>query len=946
MTDRNEEILSRILAQKPRVTLVTGASGVGKSSLVRQCLPLQAWVGRCDPLQVDNYQPILQALDGLVERSDQTLLRNVLDPVVDGALWNLLPSLGPNEESSSLVQPHRIAASMCALLDASPPLVLFLDDAEWMGEATISLLQYLLRGSSHFQCVLACSHVPERLAQALNELATGGIEIQRYHVEPMGLSEVSLLLSRLLCRPTDDVKDLALVVHRLTGGVVVHILELMRTLTEHGMLYHATASTWKWIDPTTIEASLRHWTMKQSVMDRIQELPQVAREALLCASFLGSEFQSELLEDSLDTDEDVIEQLVVLKDAGFLQTSDSRRWSFTHNLLRSITYELIPETDRGAMHLVIARRLWALYDMSHETSRLFSLLIHLRKGAHLLEDPTEKDRVVDLFVLAADIATNISYHALAAAYYQTALSIMGPLPWDVHYHRSLTIANGAAEAQYYNGDPSRTRKLLEEILTNAREDTDKMRAVDLYLRMEGSTKSLTDAVDEFKTILADREVILPDHNLMMHALLGYRRLAPQLKRLSNQDVLELPMLEDEEILVTLRIMALSHTYISVVNPPLAIILSIRMARLTLENGVGGAAAVAFATIGHVMCNVFGDIADGARYGRLALDIATRFDDKAWLSRVAYIVNGFVLVWVEPARNQIEPLLKAHRTSMRLGDSNACLAAAVVFVASTLASSYPLQSIENEMKGIVRATKFPQREVFLPYLQMYLQFISNMSGRSADPLLLTGDVSDEGSLLHVVETSGIHGFQEIFWLVKLQLAVFFEDYDSGLTYASRLEECSPTRLHPYSRVMQHYFSCLLYSQVPRHYSKAKPHVKKMRALSKQSGMIVPKSLMLLVEAVSESHRTPNLTKFHKSIEYARATKLHHRAAIANEFAAEAVMKHDGDVEKVRIFWEDAIQGYEQWGATAKVQCIQSKLAALPKEGSASVRTPTSPMSEDR
>ncbi|MFF5449528.1 AAA family ATPase [Streptomyces sp. NPDC012888] len=136
--------------------LVTGESGVGKTRLLREAGAMVAaeggllLVGRCDEGAVVPYQPVVEALDGLVAASPEDLLDGV-GPAVRGVLRLLLPSLGgPCPPGELPAQPVVFAALTQLLLVAAGerPCAVLVDDAHWADPQTVALLRHLLRATA------------------------------------------------------------------------------------------------------------------------------------------------------------------------------------------------------------------------------------------------------------------------------------------------------------------------------------------------------------------------------------------------------------------------------------------------------------------------------------------------------------------------------------------------------------------------------------------------------------------------------------------------------------------------------------------------------------------------------------------------------------------------------------------------------------------------------
>jgi hypothetical protein len=134
------------------VVLVTGEAGIGKSRLTTEAARRVTaggglvLFGRCDPEDVVPYQPLVEALDGVVaEASPQ-------DPPLVGEdalaeLAAVLPSLARPRRTASPDRSRLFGAAteLVTALARRRPLLLVLDDLQWADDDTLLLVRHLLR---------------------------------------------------------------------------------------------------------------------------------------------------------------------------------------------------------------------------------------------------------------------------------------------------------------------------------------------------------------------------------------------------------------------------------------------------------------------------------------------------------------------------------------------------------------------------------------------------------------------------------------------------------------------------------------------------------------------------------------------------------------------------------------------------------------------------------
>jgi len=237
----------RIRAGGRELMLVSGFSGIGKTSLVREIYkPLTRDAGyfisgKSDPMQRN--RPYGALLDAFRQLCRQLLA----EPLHRLAAWkaSLLLALGPNgqvllellPEYEAILGPQPAAAVLPpaerqnrfnfvferfvgVFAKSAHPLVLFLDDLQWSDGASLRLMRHLL-GSSQITSLLVIAafrdnevdpHHP--LQSTLADIAADQMVLQRIALTALTLEQVNQLLGDALHSPLDQTRPLADLLHQ------------------------------------------------------------------------------------------------------------------------------------------------------------------------------------------------------------------------------------------------------------------------------------------------------------------------------------------------------------------------------------------------------------------------------------------------------------------------------------------------------------------------------------------------------------------------------------------------------------------------------------------------------------------------------------------------------------------------------------------------------------
>ena len=307
-----------------------------------------------------------------------------------------------------------------------PGAVLVLDDVHWADEASIELIEHVLRHPPDVPAVLAVAYrprqLPDRLATAFSTLAREEWW-QRIEVGPLTPGETAEFCGETVSAARRD--DLYLA----SGGNPFYLDALLRLdLSDNEEL------------PDTVRAVL---------IGELAGLAQPVRLVAQAAAVLGEEFEAGLIGAVAQTGDvetlDALDELIA-RDL-IRQSVAGQRFQFRHPLLRSVVYGSGGAGWRIGAHGRAARLL------ADRGASLAVQAIHLERSA-TIGDTT----AVEVLVRAADQATSLA-PARAAHWLREALRLLGDRAVD-QPELAMRLANTLAVA----GQLNESREILHEVL--------------------------------------------------------------------------------------------------------------------------------------------------------------------------------------------------------------------------------------------------------------------------------------------------------------------------------------------------------------------------------------------------------------------------------------------------------------------------------------------------
>ncbi len=378
------------------VVLISGAPGVGKTSLVRELLqPVGRERGCFASGKFDQYRrhlPYSAFIEASAALVDQILThsghrlaewKERLLGRVDGnarTLVDLVPGLeqilGPLPPAPGLppaAMQNRLHQVVRAFLGAfDHPVVLFLDDLQWADDASVALLESILANSAQMPLLLVIAYREHRAT--IDRLRATRARIEDIHLETLDHEAVRTLLHDTLHADPAACEQLAALAMSKTAGNAFFVREFVRTLQLTGLLrFDERARQWRF-DPTEVEATKITSNVVELVVDRLRQLPARTTDVLRIASVLGNDFETaDLAAITRRSPNDLAVDLMPAVEQGLItiRQEGAPAARFTHDRVQEAAYQLTPASERSALHLLVGRRFWEREATDAHGERLF-----------------------------------------------------------------------------------------------------------------------------------------------------------------------------------------------------------------------------------------------------------------------------------------------------------------------------------------------------------------------------------------------------------------------------------------------------------------------------------------------------------------------------------------------------------------------------------------------
>jgi DNA-binding CsgD family transcriptional regulator len=357
--DRLQERIARLPDRRGGVVALRGAGGAGKSRLVQEVVRgVDALVlsGRAVPgVSPVPFRPLTEAFLGAFRGrpipTDASLVG------FEAQLARLMPgwdATTPVDDSPVLL--GEAVVRLLAVLAASEPVLLVLEDLHWADPETLAVVDYLADALRREAVLCLVTSRPDEAADRLLERLVQREPGTVVRVAPLGGAGTEDMVTACLATP-DRPAGLTEFLHLHSDGNPFLVEELLAGLVASGTL-ERSGDHWEITGPLNpaVPASLR-----DSIQRRLDDLDPTARRVLGAAALLGRHFDWELLPGIADVDGRAVVDGMRTAVSEQLVETDGEGFRFRHALTReAVLSDLLPPERR-----VLASRAWPAIERAH-----------------------------------------------------------------------------------------------------------------------------------------------------------------------------------------------------------------------------------------------------------------------------------------------------------------------------------------------------------------------------------------------------------------------------------------------------------------------------------------------------------------------------------------------------------------------------------------------------
>ena len=945
---------------RPELVLVSGYSGVGKSSVVRELhkplVPPRGFFasGKFDQYKRDiPYATLAQAFQSLIRpilaKNDEELdhwrkaISEALGP--NGQLvLDLVPELKliigeqqpvpelPSQDAKSRFQ--LVFRRFISVFTQDHPLALFLDDLQWLDAATLDLMEDLLTHPDVNDLMLIGAYRDNEVGPAhplmrkLRAMRQAGAIVHDIVLAPLTRHDLGQLIAESLhCEPGRADPLAELVEEKTTGNPFFTIQFIFALFEERLLIFDHIERQWCW-DLTRIHAKGYTDNVVDLMVGKLHRLPTQTQKALQQLSCLGNSADFATLrtvhQDSID---EMRGQLWEAVRTGLIFRSDNS-YRFLHDRVQEAAYSLIPQELRSKEHLRIGMLMASNTSPDKLEEKIFEICNQLNCGTHLITSMAQREQVADLNLIAGRRATISTAYVSALKYLHAGRGLLTDESWTLNYNLVFSIESLIAECELHTADMVAAEGRLTTLAKRARSRHDFAVITRLQITLYTTLDRSDRAIEVFLNYLRHNGTDWLPHPTRNDALQEYNRIWWLVGTRQIEDLVNLPLLGDPDVLDMLDV------FTEIVHPAmffdenLSTLVVFRMVSICLEHGNCDASCFGYIWFGMFAGPRFNNYEDGFRFGQLGYDLVEKLNLTRYQART-YTSFGTLTPWAKHAVQGRELIRRAFDVAYRTGDLTFSAYSLHSLIANYLVVGDSLSEVQSEVE---KALDFVEKAGFglvIENCKANLGFIRTLRGLTPTFGCFDTDDYSETEAEYRFESNPALALSEFFyWTRRLQARFIAGDYGLAVEASQKAHRL----LWPASSQVEtgdfRYYAALARAAAwksasaedrQKHFDALKDHHRQLEIWALHCPPnFETKALLVSAQIARIEGRIPDAEHFYEAaIGAAHDNGFLHCEAVASECAAQFYSER-GLGKIGHVYLRDARDCYLRWGADGKVR----------------------------
>jgi len=980
-----------VRAGTPRLVLVSGYSGIGKSSVVNELhkalVPPRGLFasGKFDQFKRDiPYATVAQAFRKLIvqilTKSDADLVPwrdSMLDALGSNGqlIANLVPELEliigrqppladiPPQEAQARFQTV-FRRFLGVFARPEHPLALFFDDLQWLDAATLQLLEYLVTEPEVRHVMLVGAYRDNEvgpshpLTRTLDAIRDAGTKVKRIALGPLALTDVTGLVADSLHCERDRAKPLGQLVYEKTGGNPFFGIQFFATLAEEALLeFDPGTNAWVW-DLARIKAKGFTDNVVDLMAGKLDRLPGRTRAVLKEFACLGNSAETSTLALVHGESEEALHAaLWEAVRAGLVFRWDGR-YAFLHDRVQEAAYRLLPAEERTEVHVRIGRILASRTPPAELQDKIFDIVNQFNRGTTSIRSHQEREQVANLNLLAGRRAKASAAYASALMYLAAGRALLADDCWELQYRLTFDLELLQGECEFLIGELAAAESRLSILGEHAADPIDMAAVTRACLALHYISGRYDRVVEVALDYLRHVGIEFPPHPTKEDVREELDRMWQLLDGRSIDQLLELPILTSPAWRATMNVLCELIPTIGSVAPCMLELVILRMVNISLEHGNSDASCNAYSLMAMVLGFHFDDYQAAFRFGQLSCDLVDKLsldpvekhNSERFRARSLMLFGAVTMPWAKPLSACRVLLRRGQEASLESGDLPTTVNVAAHVITNLIASGEPLAEVQREIDATLEYCRKTRYGIGIDRIRGQLVLVRLLRGLTPSFASFDNPEFDERQFEQHLEHDRRLVFAACwYWTRKLQARFFAEEIAAAVEAASKARELQWCRPSFFEEAEYRFFGALALAaccdtatvdELPAQLEAITAQHKKIMIWAESCPENFGNRAALVAAEIARLERRELEAEryYEQAIRLSREQGFIHNEALAHELAGRFHMAR-GLETIAYAYLRGARYCYERWGALGKVRQLERRYPRLLDERATAAATDT-------
>ncbi len=976
----------RVSQGEVRVSMVKGYSGIGKTSLIKEIFrpinPQKNYFisGKYDQYSRDipysalalAFQELITSL--LTETQEKLIIwkKTIGDAVGSNGqvLIDLVPdveliigkqpavqNLGPSETQNRFIMVlKKFFRSFC---QPEHPLVIFLDDLQWVDTASIQLIKSLMFDDNtsylYFIGAFRSNEVDgtHPLSMMLDELEHKSVNVNHIELTNLSLDSLREFIEDSFHSDKNEIRALAQLAHNKTLGNPFFFTQFLTALYNERLIYfNFETKQWQWhINKIALRETTEN--VVEFMVEKLKKLPSQSINILKQAACIGNVFNIDLLYLINKTPIEKVYRniLPALENGLVIPLSDAElssqniieskviflKLKFLHDKVQQAAYSFLSECERKQNHYVLGRVMYRQHGLDNE--HIFEIAQHFNNAIQLINNDNEKLELIELNIKAAAKARNSGAYQASVELLKDAMSVLPGNAWKKHFNLTFNLFLDMTKSEYLSGRFDNANKLYPQIFKNINQSSELLKVYIEQMTQANLTGDFKLALKVQQKGLSLLNIELPGTEILAEELFKREldKINKSTKNKSLEQLFNAKESKSGDVQVTMKILMYLWTSAFLCGRQNTVgWSSVKMANFSLQNGNNQYSSYAYVNYAFILCSALEDYDQGYKFAQLAVRLAKKYANADISGKVLMLFSA-IEHWKKPLHLQDESFLSGFNHSLESGDFVMAGYNAIWYLTGPFFYGAELSTLLKRARIFCRFySDYDQSNFSGLYSPFVSRLLAKLLGKTEVELKIGAEFNEQAFLTENNETPVYLGF---YYSANIYIACFFEVYDQVDDLVEQYYK--QIKYNPGTSLVSHnsFHLCIILTESFQFISH--PHEKKKRISTIEylidrmeiwSGhcAINYQGKLYLMQAeharIFDRPCDEVMQLYQSAIIRIEKDENTHYLALANKLYAK-YMFSKGNKKIASIYFQECIYQFECWGATALAESLKTKYAGL-------------------